>query len=62
MCEAGAAMEIHTTQQLSDAVVMLLKDANLRYQMGEKGCQLVERNRGALNTLLDIIAQCGRLG
>lgn len=57
LCEAGAAMQIHNAQQLSGAVVMFLKDANLRYQMGEKGRQLVERNRGALNTLLKIIAR-----
>lgn len=57
LCEAGAAVQIRNTQQLGDAVVMFLKDANLRYQMSEKGRQLVERNRGALNSLLEIIAR-----
>jgi 3-deoxy-D-manno-octulosonic-acid transferase len=56
MCEAGAAVQIHTTQQLSDAVVTLLKDANLRYQMGEKARMLVEQNRGALDHLLEVLA------
>ncbi|MEO6696456.1 MAG: lipid IV(A) 3-deoxy-D-manno-octulosonic acid transferase [Gammaproteobacteria bacterium] len=57
LCEAGAAVQIHNTQQLSNTVVKFLKDANLRYQTGEKGRELVERNRGALNTLLEIIAR-----
>ena len=57
LCEAGAAVRIHNTQQLGNAVVMFLKDANLRYQTGEKGRLLVELNRGALNSLLEIIAK-----
>lgn len=56
LCEAGAAREIHTTQQLSDAVVALLKDANLRYMMGQKGRQFVEESRGALDALVEIIS------
>lgn len=55
MCEAGAAIEIHTTQQLSDVVVKLLKDATLRYIMGQKGRQFVEDSRGALDELVGLI-------
>ncbi|MCL5802179.1 MAG: lipid IV(A) 3-deoxy-D-manno-octulosonic acid transferase [Gammaproteobacteria bacterium] len=56
LCEAGAAVQIHTTRQLSEIVVKFLKDANLRYQTGQKARTLVEQNRGALDHLLGAMA------
>ncbi len=57
LCDAGAAVRIHNTQELGDTVTMYLRDANLRYQTGQKGKQLVERNRGALDALLESASQ-----
>lgn len=56
LCEEGAAYQVRTTQELSEVVTTYLQDANLRYTQGEKGRNLVERNRGALDALLEIIA------
>lgn len=55
LCDEGVVKQISNTQQLSETVVALLNDANLRYTMGEKGRRLVEQNRGALAALVDII-------
>ncbi len=55
MCEAGAAVQVNTTRQLDEVVIEFLKDANLRYQIGQKARTLVEQNRGALDHLLEAL-------
>ncbi|HKJ23042.1 MAG TPA: glycosyltransferase, partial [Gammaproteobacteria bacterium] len=54
---AGACRQIEDEQQLSDTVIDLLKDADLRFAMGEKGRQIVADNRGALQAVLGLIAR-----
>jgi 3-deoxy-D-manno-octulosonic-acid transferase len=53
--EAGAARRIDDSAALARTVIELLQDANLRDDIGRKGKQLVEENRGALEKLLAIV-------
>ena len=53
--ECGAAWIVHDTNQLVDKVNLLLSDANLRHNAGEKGSTLVESNRGNINNLLEVL-------
>ncbi|MEO5702895.1 MAG: lipid IV(A) 3-deoxy-D-manno-octulosonic acid transferase [Gammaproteobacteria bacterium] len=57
MREAGAVCQIQDTSELSTTLIVYLSDANLRYAAGEKGRQLVEQNRGALNALMGMIEE-----
>ena len=58
LLEADAARIIHDTDELASTVVELLRDANLRHQMGENGKRYIESNRGALQRLIEIIERC----
>ena len=53
---AGVCIQIQDEKQLATTVIRLLRDADLRFSMGEKGRAVVEQNRGALESVLDIIA------
>ncbi len=53
----GAARQVQNSRELADVVVTFLDDANLRHFTGEKGREFVERNRGALDRLLDTVNQ-----
>lgn len=53
---AGVCVQINDEKQLADTVIRLLKDADLRFSMGEKGRAVVEENRGALESVLELIA------
>lgn len=55
LCEAGAAEQVRTAEQLAAAVRTYLSDANLRHATGEKGMQLVAQNRGALDRVMDMM-------
>lgn len=52
---SDAARQVNDEHQLAETVIALLNDADLRYSMGQQGRQVVEENRGALQSLLDII-------
>lgn len=52
----GAARQVQDWRGLADVVVSFLGDANLRHFTGEKGREFVERNRGALDRLLDTVS------
>ncbi|MDP1708715.1 MAG: lipid IV(A) 3-deoxy-D-manno-octulosonic acid transferase [Gammaproteobacteria bacterium] len=54
--EAGAAEQVRNVEQLATTVLSYLTDANLRHATGEKGRQLVQQNRGALDKVLGIAA------
>lgn len=53
--EVGAGREVDSAAELASVVVEYLRDANLRHSTGEKGRAFVERNRGALARLMEII-------
>lgn len=52
---AGAARQIHSPRQLAAAVRELLRSDEQRRNMGSKALELVARNRGALNRVLQTI-------
>jgi len=56
LLESGAARQIHSQEQLVHVAQELLTDANLRHHMGNMGRQLVEKNRGSLDRVMNIIA------
>ena len=58
LLEANAARIIHDSDELAQTMTGLLKDANLRHQLGENGKQYIESNRGALQRLIRIIQSC----
>ncbi len=55
LSEAGALARVSTAETLSQAVCHLLGDANLRHNIGEKGRQVIESNKGNINSLMVII-------
>ena len=57
---AGACRQIEDEHQLADTVIELLKDADARFAMGERGRRIVADNRGALEAVLELIE--GHLG
>ncbi|MGB5261161.1 MAG: lipid IV(A) 3-deoxy-D-manno-octulosonic acid transferase [Gammaproteobacteria bacterium] len=52
---AGACEQVDSPADLSKAVIRLLRDANLRHEIGKRGLRVVEKNRGALETVMDMI-------
>lgn len=55
LIDAGACIQVENTAELKDTVCSWLADANLRYEIGEKGKQVVEKNKGALESVLNMI-------
>jgi len=56
LVDCGAARQVKTRQQLVQAALELLSDANLRHHMGDLGRQVVARNRGALEQVMRMLA------
>jgi 3-deoxy-D-manno-octulosonic-acid transferase len=54
---AGACEQVDSPAGLAQSVTRLLKDANLRHEVGERGRLVVEKNRGALQTVMDIVGK-----
>ncbi len=57
LLQADAARMVTDSQTLALTVQELLKDADLRYELGINGRAYVESNRGALQRLITIIAR-----
>ncbi len=55
--DAGAAVKVNSTGELASAVIALLKHPQRREAMGLRGRQLIDSNRGAVNRIVDLIAQ-----
>jgi len=53
----GACEQVDSPAELVRSVTHLLQDANLRHDIGERGRRVVERNRGALETVMGLIEQ-----
>ena len=53
--ETGACRVAEDAEQLADAVGELLSDRDKAKERGELGCRILERNRGALERLLEMI-------
>jgi 3-deoxy-D-manno-octulosonic-acid transferase len=56
LLQAGGARKVGDARALAAEVQALLQDANLRHAIGEAAREVVARNRGALQRLLDILA------
>jgi len=57
LLDVGAAWQVADARALGERALALLEDANLRHNVGDRGRQFVERNRGALERLMTIIDQ-----
>jgi 3-deoxy-D-manno-octulosonic-acid transferase len=57
LLHVGAAWQVADARALGERALALLEDANLRHNVGDRGRQFVERNRGALERLMTIIDQ-----
>jgi len=57
LCEAGAARMVRDADELGDAVVEFLSDADLRHSAGECGRAFVGRNRGALERVMRLVGE-----
>ncbi len=55
LLEVGASREVADPAALAEVVIELLDDEARRQRMGEHGRRLVERNRGALGRVMDLI-------
>jgi 3-deoxy-D-manno-octulosonic-acid transferase len=55
LIDAGAAVKVADTDELLQTVIGWLGDANERHQVGQRGRQVVEKNRGALQAVMAII-------
>lgn len=55
MLAVGAARQVENAQELGEAVLDLFTSPERRREMGAKGAQVVEQNRGALERLMNII-------
>ena len=50
-----AALQVHSSAELAHQLIRWLGDASERSQFGERGRELVNRNRGALQRLYDLV-------
>jgi 3-deoxy-D-manno-octulosonic-acid transferase len=55
MVQAGACEVVDSGDELAATLGRWLSDANERHRVGERGRQVVEKNRGALQTVLTMI-------
>ncbi len=51
----GALITVVNEQDLANELSQLLGDANRRHNIGEKGLQVIEENKGNINKLMEII-------
>jgi 3-deoxy-D-manno-octulosonic-acid transferase len=57
LLDCGAAKTVRNGAELGSRVAELLSEQKLRMEMGERGRDAVERNRGALEKLMHLITQ-----
>ena len=55
LLDEGAAWKVNNADELSTRVSCLLADANLRYSTGERGRNIVLKNRGNVEKIMDLI-------
>ena len=58
LLQSNAARMVTNSQELALTVEELLKDADLRHELGRNGKAYVESSRGALQRLIEIVARC----
>lgn len=55
LVKEGAAVQIHSQQELAECMWEWLSDAARRARIGERGRRVVQENQGALQSLLDLV-------
>lgn len=55
LSENDALLSVSNAQELANEICMLLSDANRRHNMGEKGRQVIESNKGNIKRLMEVI-------
>ncbi|MBL1140746.1 MAG: 3-deoxy-D-manno-octulosonic acid transferase [Proteobacteria bacterium] len=55
LLENDALLCVSESEELANEICMLLNDANRRHNMGERGRQVIESNRGNLTRLMEVI-------
>ena len=55
LSKAGVLKLVYSSKDLATAVCHLFEDANLRHNIGEKGRNVIESNRGNINHLMEMI-------
>lgn len=55
LVKEGAAVQIHSEQELAECMWEWLSDAARRAHIGERGRRVVQENQGALQSLLDLV-------
>jgi 3-deoxy-D-manno-octulosonic-acid transferase len=53
----GAAKQINTVNELAEIVITWLSDKNLREDIGNRGYALIEKNRGAIDKLINVLSK-----
>jgi 3-deoxy-D-manno-octulosonic-acid transferase len=53
--QAGACVKVEDVDGLSDTLSLWLEDANERHRVGQRGRATVEKNRGALQSVMAMI-------
>jgi 3-deoxy-D-manno-octulosonic-acid transferase len=54
---AGAMVQVHDAEGLTQEVRRLLNDAKLREQVGSKAKQIVEQNRGSVEKTVELLGR-----
>ena len=55
LLQAGACVKVEDVAGLSETVSLWLEDANERHRVGQRGREVVEKNRGALQSVMAMI-------
>ena len=55
LAQAGAGRKIQNKGELGAAVIEFMQDANLRHVAGQRGREFVEKNRGALTMVMELV-------
>ncbi len=58
LVQADAASKVDDVAGLAEMTTVLLKDANLRHELGENGREFIKANRGALQRLTELVEKC----
>jgi len=57
LLDCHATLQVKDSDELAEKVIMLLQDSHTRADMGERGRQVIEQNRGALAAHLNLLEE-----
>jgi 3-deoxy-D-manno-octulosonic-acid transferase len=56
LSDEGALITVSNDTELANEICLLIDDANRRHNMGEKGRQIIESNKGNIKRLMEVIS------